>query len=249
VNRFRKTFDRLRSELQSEANRAVYASAQRTDATLSAHATIESVLAALADEAEDRYAARESLARAILNQWTHSSSRAFWSSALLVAFYPCLSRLRNRLTSHYVSHPERDHLVMTSFLEALDEQARKGLTDHIALRLRQSTARRVFQAVNCEAHAVTGLPGFDEAEEEESTVPAQSPDLERSAERFLFTFVNELTPEGVELLRTHWATEALSGSSRVGTREYERMKQQRTRATKRLKELLHECAEARTAAY
>jgi hypothetical protein len=138
---------------------------------------------------------------------------------------------------------------MTSFLEALDEQARKGLTDRIALRLRQSTARRVFQAINCEEHAVTGLPGFDEAEEVESTVPAQSPDLERSAERFLFAFVNELTPEGVELLRTHWAAAALSGSSRVGTREYERMKQQRTRATKRLKELLHECAEARTTAY
>jgi|APLak6261679142_1056127.scaffolds.fasta_scaffold00003_144 hypothetical protein len=141
--------ERLRREVLSAAPR-VFEEGRCRLALLAFHTDIESVLLALADEREVTYPARDALANALLTM--HRTTKTpFWSSVLAIAFFPMLSRLRNRIIGDAVPRDELDQLVLASFWSALAEIPVAGRgSDRLPMRLRQRTQRLVFQSLRQE---------------------------------------------------------------------------------------------------
>jgi hypothetical protein len=117
------------------------------------HATVLSVLGALDDERSDDYGEREQLTRAILEEHQSSSHRAdppriasFWTTLLLVAFYPMLVRTRFSITADAVEKDDLDQVVIEAFLSTATSLRIEG-RHLLVLRLRNRTRRAVFAHV------------------------------------------------------------------------------------------------------
>lgn len=241
--------ERLRREVLSAAPR-VFEEGRCRLALLAFHTDIESVLLALADEREVTYPARDALANALLTM--HRTTKTpFWSSVLAIAFFPMLSRLRNRIIGDAVPRDELDQLVLASFWSALAEIPVAGRgSDRLPMRLRQRTQRLVFQSLRHERdqqHA--SLDDDERGEELERLIGAR---VERSAceDRVeLAHLLERAAIDGVPraslevLAATTLRSELLRNYvSRVGPvdgeeseRLYERLKRQRTRVVQRLR--------------
>ena len=107
-----------------------------------------------AKETDESYPAREALTRAMLEE-QRETGKPLWSSALLVAYYPMLSRLRHRLVTTTVTSEELDQVVVAAFLAAVSEVPLD--LDRLPMRLRQRTERQVFTYLR-KARALSLIP-------------------------------------------------------------------------------------------
>ena len=246
----RTVLERLRGDALTAPQRVFDAGRVRQPA-LEAHPDAASVLLVLADDAEATYPARDALTRALVSEH-RASGHALWASLLLVAFFPMLSRLRNRLVSDTVPGDELDQLVVTSFLAAMTELPLHDRVDRVAMRLRQRTERQVFGFLRKEREH--RHPSLDVEELSDSDPEALAPRRASTDEKLydlallLQRAVEEgISPSGLDVIEATVLRRELLRAyvDRLGPnddlereRMYQRLKRQRSRALKRLKTLL-----------
>lgn len=245
----RRMIERLRRETLAAPPGSFREGAARRPA-LAEHADIGSVLAALAKETEESYPAREALTRAMLEE-QRESGKPLWSSALLLAYYPMLSRLRHRLVTTTVTSEELDQVVVAAFLTAVNEVPLD--LDRLPMRLRQRTERQVFSYLRkereeCSPRADAANLDTMGAECVQRLHPQRHDDtfldlsllLERAASQGVHPRSLEVVEATVlhrELLRSY--VERVGPEDEVEReRAYQRLKRQRTRALKRLRALV-----------
>jgi len=243
--------EQLRQQVLN-TSRSVFEAGRSKHPVLSAHPDVAAVLAALADEREASYPARDALANGLLAM--HRTSRTpFWSSVLAVAFFPMLSRLRNRIIGDAVPRDELDQLVLASFWSALSELPLTGHgSDRLPMRLRQRTQRLVFQSLRREREQQHPSLDDDERGEELQRVIGARVDRSAIEDRVeLAHLLERAALDGVPraslevLAATTLRSELLRNYvSRVGPtdaeeceRLYERLKRQRTRVVQRLRSI------------
>jgi hypothetical protein len=245
----RRMIERLRRETLAAPSGSFREAAARRPA-LAAHADLGSVLTALADETEESYPAREALTRAMLEE-QREGGVSLWGSALLLAYYPMLSRLRRRLVTTTVTSDELDQVVVAAFLAAVGEVPLH--LDRLPMRLRQRTERQVFAYLRKEREEYyprgdAGELDAMSAEYRQGLSPQRHDDtlldlsllLERAVAQGVpprSLEVVEATVLHRELLRSY--VERVGPEDEVEReRTYQRLKRQRSRTLKRLRALL-----------
>jgi hypothetical protein len=185
-----------------------------------------------------------------------TTKSSLWSSALAVAFFPMLSRLRHRIVGDAVPRDELDQLVVASFWAALAEVPVHGRgSDRLPMRLRQRTQRLVFQSLRRERdqqhESLDDDVRYEDVERAkaarlEQSVCEDRVDLARLLERAAMDGVPRASLEVLtatalrsELLRNYVAR---VGPTDDGERErlYARLKRQRSRVMQRLRTLATE---------
>lgn len=144
MSRFRQMFKGLRAEVRSPTHSRAFEAARSRHGALSHHESIASVLGVLSTEGN--YEEKEALTRAMLRELQERPG-SFWSAALLVAYYPMLSRLRHGIRGDAILGDDLDQLVVTSFLTVARDYPLDAALDRTAMRLRQRTRRQVFRVL------------------------------------------------------------------------------------------------------
>ncbi len=250
MNTLRATIERLRQETLAASGRRFREASERRPA-LAEHADLSAVLAVLGNESEEAYPAREALTAAMMAEHQETGD-PLWASALLVAYYPMLGRLRFRLVSAHVLREELDQVVITAFLAAVNEVPLH--LDRMPMRLRQRTERTVFAFLRKEWAEYQ--PSGDKAE------LAQFGTLSIVQWRFQETneFLLDLSmllararsegfsPDSIELIEAtmvrrerlrSYVARLVPDDEEERERTYQRLKRQRTRTLQRLRDLLH----------
>ncbi|AKF80108.1 hypothetical protein MFUL124B02_08650 [Myxococcus fulvus 124B02] len=244
----------LRVEALAPRHQAVFAAGRTRRPDFARHASLESVLDAMADAREETYPEREALTRALLAEMQVTSSPA-WTAALASAYAPMLRRLRRRLLGSAVPREDLDQLVLATFLSVAGAFPLLRWADWTAVRLRQQTARAVFRHLRKEraeqhetytqAQLAEWLPDTRHASPVESPrrlsarrsfvqrdtvlVHLAQATLPRSdAEVLMATVVRR------EKLRTY-VSRLVEGDAAEAERTYQRLKRQRTRLMQRLR--------------
>jgi len=249
----------LQVELMSDRNTTRFEDARRRHGALAPHATPLSVLAVLGETALERYPERDALTRALLVEH-HERPHPFWSAILLAAYYPMLSRLRRRIVGDAFAPEDLDQLVVTTFLELVRDFPIDRRTDRLCMRLRQMTARRVFQAIGAERRERARLEFVDPdelAEKQHLRRPevarsgrgARDPeDVDGVVDLLVEVAGGDLDEDELEVivetrvrgeeLRDHVARVCPGASGAERERTYQRLKRRRTRALERLQRLV-----------
>jgi len=248
---FRATFDAIRTEVGAGSCRE-FDEAKPRHRCLARHATVLSVLAAMSDESPAGWVEREALTRALIAEH-QATSRSCWASALLVAYYPMLSRLRHRIWGEALDRDDLDQLVMSCFLQVVASFPLAEVTDRTALRLRQRTERRVFKAVRHEQQLQRDRAELDEAAEpsvapfdEEQPEPTPETDPEETVAMLIDLAGPHLPGQNLDLVvatilkreRLRHYVKRVNGDEQPHERVYQRLKRRRTRAVNRLRDLL-----------
>ncbi len=250
MNSFRRMIERVRRETLAVASGSFREAAARRPA-FRPYESLGSVLAALACETEEAYPERESLSRALIEE-LRMTGGSLWTSALLLAYYPMLSRLRHRLVTTTLSAEELDQVVVTAFLAAIGEVPLH--LDRLPMRLRQSTERQVFAFLRKEREE--GFPRCDATEldvRSSEHMQRQHPGSQNDTFLDLALLLERAVAQGMpprnleaveatvlrrELLRSYVER---TGPDDDAERErtYQRLKRQRSRAMKRLRAMVH----------
>ena len=259
LNDLRQMKKALKKEVQSARASRVFAAARTHQPALANHETPLSALAVLSDESQERYPEKEALTRALLDEY-QLQGEPLWSSLLLVAYYPALSRLRGRLKSDALCPRDLDHLVIEKFLEVAGVFPLSFLRKRTCMHLRQQTARSVFQAlkeISEERSLIDSVDDVALARLRPSCWPEPSPkspirlhphDVRLATEQLLKLAGNDIqrgklrviiaTKLRGEKLRSYVARRHAGASESEMNRAYERLKRERTRTLQRLRRLL-----------
>ena len=249
MSSFRVLVERLRVDTLRTST-PVFSAARARRPALDPHPSLASVLGTLADEAEDSYPQREALTRALLEEHRETSA-SLWASALVLAYYPMLSRLRYRLVGPSMSRDELDQIVVTAFLAAVNDVPLE--LDRLPMRLRQRTERQVFAFLRKEREHLRPAAELDDL----AMFGAESLRQRRSArtdeELFELSLLLDravargVSPSSLEVVEATVLRRELLRSyvERVGPdddvereRTYQRLKRQRSRTLRRLRALL-----------
>lgn len=258
---FRATFERLRRNVLARPPR-VFAEARTRQPELAPHADVASALLALADEREATYPARDALSRALLFEHRRGME-PLWASMLTVAFYPMLSRLRHRLISDTVPKDELDQVVIAAFLGTLNELPLREDTDRLPMRLRQRTQRTVFSFLRKELEQRQPPEALELLMTLEAENAALSPRPSSDEKLYdLALLLERATAQGIpassievmaatvqnrEQLRTY--VDRIGPADRAEReRLYQRLKRQRSRVLRRLRNLQAAVSPPRSAA-
>jgi hypothetical protein len=139
----RTTRDRLRHEILSGSH-AAFEEARSRRPALAPYATAHAVLEALGCIDPATFGARDAVVRDLALEY-RETHEALWSRMLLVAFYPAMANLRARLALGAVGHDEIDQVILTGFLNAVDTVSLRSLHAIAAFRICQLTERYVFR--------------------------------------------------------------------------------------------------------
>ncbi|WP_404364358.1 hypothetical protein ACIHQR_29945 [Corallococcus coralloides] len=251
---FDHLLDLLRAEALAPRHQAVFAAARTPQPAFARHATLESVLAAMADAREETYPEREALTRALVAEMQASSSPA-WTAALATAYAPMLRRLRRRLLGNAVPREDLDQLVLATFLSVARAFPLSRWGDWTAVRLRQQTAREVFRYLRkerAEQHETYTQEQLAEwLPDVRSVTPVESPrrpSVRRSfvkRDAVLVHLAQATLPRSdVEVLMATvvrreklraYVSRLVEGDAAEAERTYQRLKRQRTRLMQRLR--------------
>ena len=248
---FRETFNVIRHEVQVGPSR-MFDEAKDRHRCLARHATVLSALAVMGEESPAGWVEREALTRAFIAEH-QATSLPFWASALLVAYYPMLSRLRHRIWGEALDRDDLDQLVVSCFLQVVAAFPLAEVTDRTALRLRQRTERRVFKAVRHEQQLQRERADLGEAEEpsvtpfdEDQPEPTPESDPEETVAMLIDLAGQHLPGQNLDLVvatilkreRLRHYVKRVNGDEQPHERVYQRLKRRRTRAVNRLRDLL-----------
>nr|WP_233595269.1 MULTISPECIES: hypothetical protein [Corallococcus] len=251
---FDHLLDLLRAEALAPRLQAVFAAARTQRPAFARHATLDSVLAAMADAREETYPEREALTRALVAEMQASSSPA-WTAALATAYAPMLRRLRRRLLGNAVPREDLDQLVLATFLSVARAFPLSRWGDWTAVRLRQQTAREVFRYLRkerAEQHETYTQEQLAEwLPDVRSVTPVESPrrpSVRRSfvkRDAVLVHLAQATLPRSdVEVLMATvvrreklraYVSRLVEGDAAEAERTYQRLKRQRTRLMQRLR--------------
>lgn len=248
----------LRREVFAARNVPLFAAAQDRQPDLAPYSGIEAVLGVLTDDSGTSATTREGVVRALLEEYQQGSA-TFWAGVLILSFLPLLGAVRMRLSDSGIPDDELTSMLLTTFLDTasgLDVGHGARLT---ALRLRQQTARRVFEAINSErnqrdfdqAFGAALHVSLEDEDREWMGCPRafEDPEVTELAVGLLHRWVgSRLDPAYLDLV----AETVVRGvrlwdyldsiypdlplAARIRT--YQRLKRQRTRALERLRVLL-----------
>jgi hypothetical protein len=247
-NTFRTLIQRLEREAIATPPNALDVARTRRP-VLAPYPTVEAILDALDDERDATYPLRDAMAHALLREYAETE-RSLWSSILLVAFYPMLSRLRHRLFSDRIPRDELDQMVVMGFLAAMKRVAAYGYSERVSLRLRQRTWRQVFTALRLEREqALCSADDEELAELEEESTETCPPDptdgwrvdlpelVVKAAEHGVSTcgmeLVQKMALKGLRLREYVIRQEPKDEVARE--RLYQRLKRRKSRAVRRLR--------------
>lgn len=237
----RAVAERLRADVMSAQSVRTLSDARSTCELLSPFEDAEALIAAIRDRRKAHEQERDRLTRAVIDLHREGPSR-FWSSVMVVAYYPLLRRIRSKLAGGQLTSDDLDQLVIIGFLTTLST-AKLELYRHISIGLDQRTRRYVYNALGREFVHETNIDVFARVEprsnarrgnnEEEGSVVeivSLSRFLSRASKDGLSDSVlTVISATQDESLREY--CERQGGSERV----YQRMKKQRTRAMRRLR--------------
>jgi hypothetical protein len=157
-------FARLRPQLVTRVGRAdavvTYASAGAAEPVLALFGTplaaIDSLLGIKVARAKFHGRGADALLRAIIRRY-QTSHDDLWPAMLLVAFYPAILRLWNRIRTGSHDRDELHELVIDAFLSGARSLKRIDDIVYIPVRLRREMERRAFTEVKgaCEDRALT----------------------------------------------------------------------------------------------
>lgn len=257
----------LRDEVRSEKNKVRFEDAKKRRSTLAAHETVMSVLGVLGDESPRRYEEKDALTRALVREH-QERPHSFWGAVLLLAYSPMLCRLRGRIYGDAFPADDLDQLVVSTFLEVIDDYPLERWRDRICLRLRQATERSVFRAMRDEQRALSFV-SFDDpddllqreqglaAEGRDSRWPDVKPTLQPRPDpqeaAALVTFLVRHAGDALEHSRLDMVVATLVRGERLSAyvdrvypdlapaerrRTYQRIKRRHSRTVARLREVL-----------
>ncbi len=252
---FRHLIEPLRKEVVSARHQRSYDDARCRREGLVDLFTVPDLLALLGEGRVNDYVRKDLATRGLLAEYQRSGD-SFWSSLLLVAYFPMLSRLRHRIWGNCVGQDDLDQLVIIAFLGVCRDYDLDRYDSYTIVRLRQLTQKRVFK----ELRQVQGeqnqqrdleqlardIGDFDPFKESKS--PPSPPEIEGMAEALFDLAEDWLPPHNIELivatilyrepLRKYVVRvepeEVVDHAERV----YQRYKRRRTRAVKRVKRML-----------
>ncbi len=157
-------FSRLRSQLIARLGRAdavaLYLAAGHEEPVLALFAgplaAIDALLGIKVARAKFHGRGADALLRAIIRRY-QASRDDLWPSMLLVAFYPAILRLWNRIRTGSHDREELHELVIDAFLSGARSLKRIDDIVYIPVRLRREMERRAFTEVKgaCEDRALT----------------------------------------------------------------------------------------------
>jgi hypothetical protein len=249
MTELRRLVEGLRRELGSPRSQAWFRQAREARDAFQPVEDVAGLLRILADGRDSTYPEREAITRALLSEHAESGA-GLWSSVLIVAYYPMLSRLRRRIVGDIVSPEDLDQVVLTAFMTSVRELALGPPRDRVAMRLRQRTERQVFAVLRkerMEQHLpldpddVSPSPDAarlgvrDESQAERQRVAFAAAELMGRA---------GLTPGGLSILIAtllkkeplrHYVSRVVPEGGEARERAYQRLKRQRTRALQRLR--------------
>ena len=158
----------LAVELSAESNMNFFQETKTRHPALADHETAMSVLAILDDESPRRWEEKDAIVRAIIGE-SQQRPHSYWGTLLIVSFYPMLSRLRGRITGDALTRDDFDQLVISTFLEVIEDFPLAEKPDRTCMYLRQMTQRRVFRRLRLEQAAQESVrsAGFRELERRE----------------------------------------------------------------------------------
>lgn len=252
---FKESFDVMGRQLTRGLARAAFERDRWRHAVLGRQATMRALLDVMSDESAERWSEREAITRALVTEHQRDA-RGIWSSLLLCAFYPLLSRLRHRILGHVFEDDDLDQLVISCFLQVVAEMDLDQAPDRLALRLRQRTERQVFRALRLEQHEGQSraelLLELEDKDKEPTTeddpveVEGDAAVVDDAITLLCSVASDHLTAPVIDLvvstmlrqegLRTYAAR--VNDSGEPDERFYQRLKRQRTRTMNRLRSLL-----------
>ncbi|MCP4603957.1 MAG: hypothetical protein GY847_26115 [Proteobacteria bacterium] len=257
MSRLHRIIVPLRQEMCSTRHQPVWEQARKRHPVFRKYDSIEAMLAAMADESRRALGHKDILTRVLIAEYKRRSD-SIWSSLLLVAYYPMLSRLRRRIYGKAISSDDLDQLVFSIFLQVLDRFSLQKKKRRTSLYLRQTTQKQVFKVVRDRqrekeeqrnldelARMVGGLDPFDDLRSSQIRL-----DTNETA-RLLIRLSEGLIPQDrvevviatflhKENLRSYVARTKDRYPEEDLERVYQRLKHQRRKTIKQLKDLLED---------
>lgn len=166
-------------DLGAESNMNLFQKTKARHPALADHETAMSVLAILSDESPRRWEEKDAIVRAIIGE-SQQRPHSYWGTLLIVSFYPMLARLRGRITGDALTRDDLDQLVISTFLEVIEDFPLTEKPDRTCMYLRQMTQRRVFRRLRVEQAAQEAVRSADFRELERREIElAEEVDTER----------------------------------------------------------------------
>lgn len=250
----------LLRELRKPENQKLFEMTRKRNTAFANHSTPFSILAVLDDRSTDNYAGKDALTRSLISEQQRATN-SLWSAILIAAYLPMLGRLRNKITGNPLLPDDLDQVVITTFLQVVQEFPLFKLRNYTCLRLRQRTQRLVFQQLN-EERLVRNLRDPRPIEEipessfEQCSIWRQLSRSGKSEERdvevevaLLLDYVGDaIAPDKLELiiattikgesLRDFIKRSNLGPLDSLNDREFQRLKRQRSRTLAIIRKIL-----------
>ena len=250
----------LLRELRKPENQKLFELARRRCCAFVNHSTLFSILAALDDRSTDNYAGKDALSRNLISEQQRAPN-SLWSAILIAAYLPMLGRLRSRIKGNPLLPDDLDQIVITTFLQVVQEFPLSKLRNYTCLRLRQRTQRLVFQQLNEERlvrnlRAPRPIEEIPESSFEQSSIWRQLSRSDKCEERdvelevtLLLDYVGDaIAPDKLELviattirgesLRDFIKRRRLVPLDSLSDRKYQCWKRQRSRTIAIIREIL-----------
>lgn len=143
---FKRQRQMLRREIRSDNHKAVFVQARACHPELASYDTVIELLKVVESTDSSGFQEKESLLQVVLTEHVECP-QPVWAALLLLACFPMLTTLSQRIHSASMSNAERDQLVTTSFLEVIAAYSSKDNDERMFMHLRRLTHRRVFRVV------------------------------------------------------------------------------------------------------
>jgi hypothetical protein len=247
---FRTLAKLLRQEVQGPVYARLYCDARPRHPVLAAYVDLASLLAALAKQSDDDYSERDAITLALLRERA-AAHESQWSAVLAVVYLPMLLRLRRQLVCAELPKDDLDQLVLEAFLVAIASYRPDSWRGRTPIRLTHLTRRRVFKSLRRELTDRRWREGQrDLAQASPGQVPAgsaSSPPVSFQVDAVLAALADHVSEEGAFLVReTELGSETLYSivsrmnleSDEERERLYQRLKRVRSRAKKRLRDVI-----------
>lgn len=163
----------LLRELQEPRSQLTFDNARARSALLRAHRTPLSLLGVLRRSSRANWADKDKLTHALLQEYSRHPD-SLWTALLIVAYLPMLARLRRRIRASRQLSGELDLIIVEAFSQVVANYYPQRWRSYACVRLRQQTARAVFREIRQETKREALCVGSDVTDLVGEPLPAWS---------------------------------------------------------------------------